>query len=487
MKVKVRWINSDILPRKSNGVIDFLNCVGITLKFNYDNKVGNVYISKYNSSKRYFTVIIGENEYELPTLSLVNCNFGKILGTYTKDFKIKIGTQFKDDKRDLTITDREYRSKEQKPDKKGRAYTENKKYYKYTCNKCGWTEGWIEERSLKKGKGCSCCIGKTVTPMNNIWDNARWMCDLGISEYDARSNTRGSSNKITVKCPDCGKEKKMIINNIYKYKSICCACGDGSSYISKYIINLLTQLNIKFDTEVKYEWNKYINPLNNKLTQASIDFVIYYKDREIPLEADGGFHRQNNRMNGQTKEMSEYIDKQRDENCLKYLGEETIRISDEGDVKENILNSKLNELFDLSNIDWLKCEEFALKNIVKEVCDYWNNKEEWETTQTISNDNVWGIKCRTTTIKYLKKGTKLGWCNYDPKKEMIRNGLKNGKSKGKKVEIFKDGVSLGVFESCAELSRQSEELFEVKLSRSMISRVCSGKLKQYKSYEFKYI
>lgn len=85
-------------------------------------------------------------------------------------------------------------------------------------------------------------------------------------------------------------------------------------------------------------------------------------------------------------------------------------------IKNSILNSKLVDMLNLSKIDWLKCEEFALKNIVREVCDYWNNKEEWETTTTIAENNEWGIRSVITVIKYLKKGTILGWCNYNPKR-----------------------------------------------------------------------
>ena len=75
-------------------------------------------------------------------------------------------------------------------------------------------------------------------------------------------------------------------------------------------------------------------------------------------------------------------------------------------------------MFDLSNIDWDKCDEYALKNIVKEVCDYWkqhreiNNKD--ITTTYLSNRFNRSSK---TIIIYLKKGTKFGWCNYDPKEE----------------------------------------------------------------------
>lgn len=300
-----------------------------------------------------------------------------------------------------------------------------------------------------------------------------------MSEEDAKRYTRGSKNSIDVICPHCGKNKKISPNVIYSNKSTGCTCGDGYSYLSKYILNVLAQLKVKFETEVKYDWNKYINPKNNKPSQASIDFVIYHNNREIPLEADGGFHRSDNKMNGMTKEQVQNIDKQRDENCLKYLNEETIRISDEGDIKENILTSKLNKLFDLSQIDWLKCEEFALKNIVKEVCEYWNQKEDWETTRDLAK--VFNYS-QNTIISHLKRGVKLGWCYYDAKAEINKkfNSMKRA------VVVYKNGEFKGIFDSLLELEKESEKLFGVKFNHSSVSAVCLGKKKLYKGFYFEY-
>ena len=410
----------------------------------------------------------------------------KLLNKRTKDFKVEIGTVFKDDKRDLVIIGREYIYKERKTTNKTKSYIKKEKWYKYKCNNCGWDEGRIIEGELIGRKtGCSCCYNRTsVQGINTIWDTDRWMIDLGVSEEDAKRYTRCSGKKIVVTCPDCGESKIKKIDKIYRNKSIGCKCGDGMSYPSKYVYSLLKQLNIEFNTEVKYEWNKYINPLTNKLSQASIDFIIVHNNREIPIEVDGEFHRKDNRINGQTKEQSEYIDKQRDENCLKYLREKTIRISDEGNIKNNILNSKLNELFNLDIVDWNECEKYSLKNISKYVCEYWNNKEEWETTLDVSK--AFNIS-RSVTIKYLNKGSLFTWCNYNGKKETSKSSKQNGLSNGKPVEIFKQKKSLGIFKSISELSRQSERLFGVKLNCGNISSVCNGNVSQYKGFTFNYI
>lgn len=163
------------------------------------------------------------------------------------------------------------------------------------------------------------------------------------------------------------------------------------------------------------------------------------------------------------------------------------RVSEINYIKSSILNSELNSLFDLNNIDWKECEKFSLSSLIKEVCEYWNNKEDWESIGSIFENNPWGIKSRGCIRTYLVIGNELGWCNYNGKEELKKSNIRKGKLSGNKVEIFKDGVSLGVFESCIELERQSEELFGTKLWHSPISDVCRNKISQYKGFTFKYI
>ena len=56
---------------------------------------------------------------------------------------------------------------------------------------------------------------KAKLGVNTIWDKARWMCDLGVSEEDAKSYMPQSNKSINVTCPLCGRVKKIKISNIY--------------------------------------------------------------------------------------------------------------------------------------------------------------------------------------------------------------------------------------------------------------------------------
>ena len=338
---------------------------------------------------------------------------------------------------------------------------------RHNCGKCNNYEWEITPNSLLRGRGCPACNNKEIIlGFNTIWDTDRWMVDLGISEEDAKRYSRCSNKKITVKCPDCGKEKKITVSNLYSCKSIFCPCDDGKSYPEKFIMSVLEQLDLEFETEYKAKWS------NNK----RYDFCI--KKYDCIIEVNGGQHYSNisnfKLLGGRTLEEEQINDKFKKEvalkNGIKNYIELDCRESNLEWIKNSILHSELAKLFDLSKVDWQQCAEFANKNIVKEVCDYWNNRKDNETTGNLAK--VFNLSV-TTIRNYLKKGTKLDWCNYTA-------------NFGKKVEVFKDNKSLGIFSSCAELERQSERLFGVKLLISSISAVCNENLKSYKDFTFKY-
>lgn len=475
----MRKVFLDDLPKWGDGVrINWSKSVGYKFKFVYDDIEGEIEILDYISKGQCLTVkYLGREPFKTTTSNIISGHLSAVLGKYTGKFKSEVGQVFKDDKRDLIIISREYR--QQELNKKGKVYAKNWKYYKYKCNKCGY-EGWILESHLLRGNGgCACCTNKVaVLGINTIWDTDRWMCDLGLSEEDAKKYTKGSGVYIFVKCPKCGNEKNISISSILTYKSICCLCGDGVSYPEKIIISVLNQIGIKFTSQLSkttFEW------CSNK----RYDFYFELNHKKYIIEAHGMQHYKHTGFKRKIKDEQEN-DKLKKELALnngiyKYIVIDC-RYSDLSWIKESIINSELANMFDLSKVDWIKCENFALDDLVKEVCNYWNNKEENETISTIGKDNIWGVGSQTIR-KYIKKGTILGWCNYNPKEE--KRKLCNSK---KKVKILdKCGILLGEFESYAELERRSEELFGTRLLASKVSMVCSGDRSSHKGFTFQYI
>ena len=454
------------------GLISWKETVGMDLGILYKNEIYKIKIIDYKNGKLYTDYNGYIYEKGITTGNFKSGKFGGILKLNTGCFKIEIGQIFKDDKRDLVIIDRN--CKKDKIDI-------NRKYYKYTCNKCGY-EGWTEESHLNRGIGCASCSGQVVTPMNNIWNNQRWMCDLGVSEEDAKSHTRSSNKKVEVICPYCGRKKRMSLNKIFMRKTIHCNCSDCVSYPEKFIHGVLECLNIEFQTQLNKSTFNWCDKYRYDFYIPSLNMIIETHGKQH--YEDGG---RNSKFNKSLKDEQENDRVKRElakENGIENYIIIDCRKSELEWIKNSILNSELNKLFDLSKIDWLKCEEFALKNIVKEVCEYWNNKSDEETTTDLAK--IFKLSCGTIVL-YLKKGAELGWTNYNSKDEMRKSGLNSGLSKSKTVEAFKDGISLGIFKSASNLERESKNLLGTKLFQGQISSVCRGESQQYKGFTFRYV
>ena len=474
----MRKVFTDELPRfiwVGKECIDWKLCIGRRVRFIYDDIEGWVEIINYYKKSSHIIVKYLELEYKLPINTFKDGKLSGVLKIRTIGFKIEIGTNFIDSKRNIIITDKNYRK-----DKNNI----NRKWYKYICNKCGWTEGWIEESALLgQNQGCSVCCNTprtVIVGINTIWDKARWMCDLGISEQDAKTHTYGSGDKVKVTCPDCKKTKTIRISDVYKKHSILCNCSDKTSYPNKFAYSLLDQLNEIYKFEhLEHEYSPdWIKP-------KRYDNYFIYNGKEYILEMDGGFHFNDNKMSGQSKEQSKTIDDYKDLKARE-RGIKVIRIdcmkSNLEYIKQNII-VELGSIFNLTNIDWLEIERFALSNLVKQACNYKKNNINM-TTNDISK--IMGFTY-STIIKYLKQGYQLGWCNYNAKEELKKSVAKNGKLNSKRVEVFKDTTSLGIFNSYADLSRQSESLFGVSFSISSISLVCLGIQPKCKGFIFKWI
>jgi very-short-patch-repair endonuclease len=323
--------------------------------------------------------------------------------------------------------------------------------------------------------------------INDIPTTANWMIKFFQGgEEEAMKYTRTTNKKIYPVCPNCGSIKKepISISELYRTKKFTCICSDNYSFPNKIMFNILEYLKIDFNIEKRFSWCIY--KLNGTDKIGIYDFYFELGDKKYIVEMDGRWHKKDNKMSGVSSEISKYIDSEKDR-LAKENNIEMIRIdcekSDFEFIKNNIYNSKLNEILELDKVDWKEVESKCLNSRVKIVCDY--KKENPNiTAKQISNITKVGYR---TVKRYLTIGTKLNLCNYNYKEE-IRKGVIfiNKNFKTKKVEIFKDGISLGVFESMSELARNSENLFNEAFNVSNISNSIKRD-KKYKGYTFKYI
>lgn len=392
----------------------------------------------------------------------------------TINFKIEIGTHFYDEKRDIVITDRKYVT---------RSNGSHLKYYKYTCNKCGWKEGWILETFLINGtRLCSCCSGHTiVNGINDIPTTAPWMIPYFRGGYDeAKMYTKLSNKKIKPICPICKriKETEIPIQRLYLTKSIGCICGDGVSFPEKFIMKIFQQLNIDYQFQYKLS-------VNNK----KYDFYLPFYNTII--EANGLQHYWFDNK-GWNNEYTFYKTNQNDKfkkvialenGILNYL-EIDCRKSDKNYIKHSIINSKLLDILNINHesINWDECEKFAYGNLLIDICNEYNlgNYTAEKLSKLVHLSPI-------TIRKYLRAGNKLNLCNYSENiaKENSIKALKESiENKKRKIMCTNNGI---MFSSVTDALKYMQNITGTNGSKNSLYRVLNGKQKNYKGFVFKYV
>lgn len=323
----------------------------------------------------------------------------------------------------------------------------------HKCTVCNY-EWKVQPSSLLYGRGCPMCKGGTntvVVGINDMWTTNPELAKLLSDPNDGYKYTAGTSKKVDWKCPDCGMSTGL--KSIHKVKErglYCRRCSPKRSFPNRIMYNLLTQLNIKFEDEKHFDWCKF--KMNNEIKHGIYDFYFILNNKKYIVEMDGRFHSEDNKLSGQTKEESEYIDNMKD--FLANKNDITvIRIdcynSTVDYIKSNILKSELSKLLNLENVNWEKCFYNTTTPIMKNICyDYNNNMIVKELSTKYSLDV-------STVMKFLDFGTTSGICNYQ------RNG-----NKRKVINLN----NLEIIESINATSRRYE------VSVSSIRNCCDGKI-----------
>lgn len=243
---------------------------------------------------------------------------------------------------------------------------------------------------------------------NTISITHSYLVNLLVDKEDAYRHSFGSWKKILVKCPDCGYEKGIAVTNLVNTGIGCNQCGDGVSFPEKVMVNVLEQLHELFKIQLSKTTFKWCNNYRYDLYINGINGIC---------EIMGNQHYEETGKWGSLKEIQdndEAKEKLAKENgIINYIILDS-RYSNINFIKNSIFNSDLPKLLDFKeiDIDWVECEKFACKNLVKVVCDLWTSGIQ-DMKKIIEE---LGIKLSISAIRnYLKKGAKLGWCNYDPK------------------------------------------------------------------------
>ena len=449
------------------GKIDWHNSIGYSISFIYNDIKGILKIVDYIKGKQRVSIDYNGIVANIKTSHLIAGHIGAVIKVIDHDYKYQIGDKVLVSSGFIKIL-KQIRIKQKEGSEKG---------YIYQCLKDDYI-GKLSECNINNKRGCPVCDNHLIiTGINDIATTHPYLVKYFVNINDAKEVSFGSDKKVKLKCLTCGFEKKMSVSKLVTRGFSCPKCGDKIPYPEKFVFNILQQLNINFETQKIFDW------FPTKL------YDFYIPSFNCIIETHGAQHYYTSFGNYQDREEILQTTQNNDENKYQTAIKNNIqnyividcRDSDINWIKNNVLKSKLLAMFDLSKIDWLQCHEFACSSRIKEACNLWDGT--FETMLTVCDR----MKiCRPTLIKFLRQGTKLGWCNYNAKRNMKENCRKNGHQLGIPVEVFdSNGKSLGIFPSATKLSEISLEKFGIRFIQTAISACCRGVIKQYKGFTFK--
>src|SRR5690606_762241 len=115
----------------------------------------------------------------------------------------------------------------------------------------------LSERSIAN-HNCPYCSGQRVLKgFNDIHTThpeiSRFLTDQSIGHMISA----GCNQKVSFTCVDCGHETVKTVGNVtFKGGYVCPRCSDGISYPEKFMMNVLDQLNIMYETQKTFIWSQ---------------------------------------------------------------------------------------------------------------------------------------------------------------------------------------------------------------------------------------
>ncbi|MCC0707306.1 hypothetical protein [Clostridioides sp. ES-S-0190-01] len=295
---------------------------------------------------------------------------------------------------------------------------------------------------------------------DSIWYNDKKISNMIFSDkfgnkVDTKQISKCSGKSFYFKCDKCGKisDRPKKLSNIYNRGYKCRYCSDGISLPEKFVQNILNQKSINFETQKLFNWSMKVRSEDKYLYKFKI-YDFYLPDTNIIIEVQGRQHFQENGRKGKrsrTLKEEQANDKLKKElaliNGIKEKNYIVIdcRNSELAWLKENITKS-LGNIFDLSTIGWNKAWEESQNSLCVKAWELWN----YGTRSTKKISEILSVN-RSTVIDYLKRGKEINKCDYNPKKEMLKNAEKQGHKKSKSVILINRSNKEKKFNSLKDL------------------------------------
>lgn len=215
----------------------------------------------------------------------------------------------------------------------------------------------VASRDLKYGysKSCGCLKNELAAKRcenniktNKLKDEYPELIKYLINKDDGELSL-ATTKQIKCKCPLC-KTIRIYngMKNFVLYGFTCPNCSSKISYPNKFVYKFLSQLNVEFQTEKTFDWSK------NKR------YDFYIPSLSCIIEAHGLQHYKDSLWS--TLEYQQNNDNFKEQiallNDIKNYIQLDCRNSNFKYIKQSILNNdKINNLFNLSKIDWEKIDK----------------------------------------------------------------------------------------------------------------------------------
>lgn len=259
----------------------------------------------------------------------------------------------------------------------------------------------VSQRNL--GTGCGYCSGKHVwVGYNDMNTTNPELAKLLLNKNDGYKYTEGSKQRVDWCCPTCNDVIKNKVIMIVKNEGLRCPnCSDSKHYPERFMNQLLRQLN------VEYDWDKPTKFSGLRRYDFYIPSMSLIIETNGQQHIEGGFEA----IGGRSLEEEIENDKLKYElaiqNGIKHYIAIDCRYSKFEYIKNNIIHSELNNLFDLNNVDWDRINLNLNKSLIENIANEWSNG-------LFNSKQIAKIYKKTIkqTIQILEKATKLGLCAY---------------------------------------------------------------------------
>ncbi len=370
---------------------------------------------------------------------------------------------------------------------KHREKSTKRNMFSIQCYKCGGTfeadRNALSAACISREKGkvktnwCPICKGRLcIAGINDIATRRKDLIRYFKNPNDATKYSEGSSKRTILYCPECGQSKEMRIADLCSKGFYCDYCSDTVSFPNKIIRNLMLQLPVdQYDFEYTDSW------CQNK----RYDCYFAYDEKKYLVEIDGEQHSKNTSWS--TEEWQRNNDLLKNQLAIQN-GYEVIRIKAYrltfDYIQQNILQSKLAEIFNLNHIDWNKIYEKSITNFNIEVGNYYMEHQNMMIGEIAEHFHV----SKPTITSILVKMSDLGLCNYS-KERSRQNGRKRLADKRTAdndpfILYSPNSETLGVFKSPKEcylfMIQKNEDISFESVKRSLF------KGEEYKGYRFEY-